>query len=418
MINRENKTQVTLAKTSRAQRHMLYAAVITILVVCTGYKSVLPVFRSHLMHYLDIGDDRFGLLFSLAALTGLVSVLFGGQLLDRWGPRRMIRICLTGLGGSMLVIAFGGPHFVSFAIALALAGVFLSTFHIAVSSYLGRLFPRNKRRILSLNLASVSTSGLLFPIVAEGLLQLASRSPTVTFGQVLHLPFMLVGGLLFAATFIYRRPLSTQGNNGYPFTAQRQSWQWRDCLLTRKAFFLAMLISMHGLADSVLHMWMPRFLESKSFEVAPVPPGLVLSGYALAYLLSRSLFATIPDHCGRRLFLVLPGLAGGAILIAAILSRQYAVTAVGYILAAFCWSCEYPALVSTLMHHCGKRFGAAMAVAGLLHAGVMFLAMNAMGLAVYHLGDQQMWKLMLVPALLFPLIGIGAIIWIRHYDHK
>ncbi len=402
---------------NRTRRHMLYAVVITILAICTGYRSVLPVFRSHLMHYLDIGDDRFGLLFSLASATGLVSVLFGGQLVDRWGPRRMIRTCLTGIGCSMLIIAFGGPHFASLAIALALTGVFLPTFYIAVSSYLGRLFPRNKRRILSLNLASVSTSGLLFPLVAEGLLLLATKSPSVTFGQVLHLPFMLVGGLLLAGTFIYRKPQINQGNNGSIPSPARCSWQWRHFLLEPKALFLATLIFMHGAADSILCIWMARFLESKSFAAQLFPPGLVISGFSLAYLLSRGILGAIPDHFGRRLFIILPGLIGGGILIIAILSRNYLVTASGYILAGFFWSSEYPALVSTLMHHCGKRFGAAMAVAGVLNAGAMFLAMNAMGTAVERLGDQQMWKLMLIPAFVFPLIGIGAMLWVRIYDH-
>jgi hypothetical protein len=47
----------------------------------------------------------------------------------------------------------------------------------------------------------------------------------------------------------------------------------------------------------------------------------------------------------------------------------------------------------------------------------MFLAMNAMGTAIERLGDQQMWKLMLIPASVFPLIGIGAMLWVRIYDH-
>jgi hypothetical protein len=104
--------------------------------------------------------------------------------------------------------------------------------------------------------------------------------------------------------------------------------------LPAEALFLAALMSMHGAADSILHVWMARFLESDSFPAELLAPGLVLSGRALAYLRARGALAAIPDRIGRRAFFIFPGLIGGGVLIAGILSRSHLLTAGGYVLGA------------------------------------------------------------------------------------
>jgi len=400
----------------RTRRRLSYAAVITVVTVVASYRGVLPVFRSHLMEYLGIGDSRFGLLFSIGSLTGLGGVLFGGHLIDRWGPRRVIRICLVGMGCAMVLVALGGPHFLSFAVSAGVSGVFAAPLFVAVSAYLAKLFPRHQRRVISLNLALSSLGGMMFPILAEGLLYLSRRLQFVTFAQVLHLPFALTGTLLLCASFIYRRkPLPAAAP---PSAASSRRWQWRDLLLPPRAFMLACLISLHGTADTTLHMWMPRFLESRSFTSQLIAPGVVLSGFALAYLLARAALAALPDRIGRRAFLVLPGLAGGSILIAGILSRRYTLAAAGYVLGAFCWSVEYPTMVSMLIRNDKKRFGASMAVSGLLGGLMRFASMNLMGILIQRIGDQHMWKVMLIPAAGFPLVGIGGLAWLALFDRQ
>jgi hypothetical protein len=107
---------------------------------------------------------------------------------------------------------------------------------------------------------------------------------------------------------------------------------------------------------------------------------------------------------------------GGTILIAGILSRNYLLTAGGYVLGAFCWSVEYPSLVSTLMRNDRKRFGAAMAASGLLTGLSMFVSMNVMGLIIQRIGSDRMWKVMLVPPVGFLLVGIGGFAWLMLFD--
>ncbi|MCF7854829.1 MAG: MFS transporter [Candidatus Pacebacteria bacterium] len=418
---RNNKSEDTAgpplsSARTRFRRHLFYALVITVLVVIAGYHQVLPVFRSHFKNYLQIGDARFGFLFSISALPSLISILLGGQLIDRWGPRRMIRIGLTGLGTSMFVVAFAGQRFWPFAVAAGIAGVFSGPLFIAVSAYLGKLFPNNQRQVLSLNLASTSAGGMMFPLVAEGFLTLARRSETIAFRHILHLPFFIVGSIVLVSSLIYRKRAHAGLSAGdAPASSDNRSWHWRDLLLPRHSFFLAALIAVHGISDSTIHVWMARFLESRSFHAALIAPGLVMSAHSLAYLLARGVLAALPDRVGRRMFMIVPGLLGGGILIGGILSRDYLLTACGYIVASFCWSCEYPAMVSTLLRTDRRRFGAGMAVAGVISSMIRFLLLIGMGILIERLGEQMMWLVMLVPACGFPLIGVGGWVWQRWY---
>ena len=109
--------------------------------------------------------------------------------------------------------------------------------------------------------------------------------------------------------------------------------------------------------------------------------------------------------------MIVPGLAGGGALIAGILTRSYLFTALGYVLGAFLWSAEFPVMLSMLAHETEDRFGAAMAMQQMVVALLAFIGLNAMGLLVARVGGAGMWKAMLVPAGVFPCIGLGAAIW-------
>ncbi len=400
---------------NRTRRHVLYAAIITLIAVIAGYKGVLPVFRSHLMRYLEIGDDRFGLLFSIGSVTGMCSVLFGGHLIDRWGPRRVIRLCLTGVGCAMLLVGLGGARFPVFMVAVGISGAFSAPLFIAINAYLGKLFPQHQRRVISLNLASTSVGGLMFPIVAETLLYVSGRYDSVTFAQVLHYPFLLVGSLLLCGSFVYR----ARGNwkkVAVHRTGQKRHRSWKNLLLPPRSLLLVVLIVLHGTADSTLYMWMPRFLESGSFAVELFAPGLVLSGYAFSYVFARAVLGVLPDRVGSRSLLVLPGLIGGSFVILGILSSSFLLTAGGYVLGALCWSFEYPAIVSTLMRFEKRRFGKAMALSGMLSGLFLFLSMNTVGILTRRLGEAQMGMVMLLPASLFIVVGIGGGMWIILFE--
>ena len=393
------------ARHSPAHRLRCAAVMLALVLLCRS-TAMLPVFRDELQQYLGIGDGLFGLLFSVGMLTGLATILAGGALVDRWGPFAILRIGFAGVAAAMALIALAGGHWVGLAFALGVNGLFARPMGVAVSAYLVRLFPGNQRRALSLNLAAGSMTGLIFPSVAEGLLRLTKSSARFTFGLALRLPYAVAGVVILAAALFYRRPAGSCVAKG---SARR--WRLQDVLPRRQSLPLLLLMGLHGAADSMLHIWMARFLGSESFATRPIAPGFVLSAYAVAYLVSRVALAGVPERRGRWTLMIVPGLAGGGALIAGILTRSYLFTALGYVLGAFLWSAEFPVMLSMLAHETEDRFGAAMAMQQMVVALLAFIGLNAMGLLVARVGGAGMWKAMLVPAGVFPCIGLGAAIW-------
>jgi MFS family permease len=189
-------------------------------------------------------------------------------------------------------------------------------------------------------------------------------------------------------------------------------------VLERRFWPVIALMVLHGTVDSILHLWMARFLGSGAFAARPIGPGYVISGYAVAYVVSRTVLGMIPEDFGRRVFMVIPGLLGGGVMILGILSHNYLLTAGGYVLGAFLWSAEYPAMLSLLAHEQPDRFGAVLSLHQLLCAGAVFLGLNGMGYLVSGLGEASMWKAMLIPACGFPIVGLGAGVWLLLYGNN
>ena len=397
----------------RLRRHIGYAVAITIISVLASYPSILPFFRDVLQRYLRIGDREFGLLFSIGSIGGVVTVLLGGPLVDRWGPRRMLSICLLGTGAVMLLIGAAGAHWVVLAVALGLNSIVAGPLNIAMSAYLARLFPRHRRRVLSLNLAAQSAGGFMIAVLSEGWLGLTRAVPAVRFAYVLHVPFAVLGAVLVMVSRCWRPSRARR-----PVPHATPLFHWRTMAIPAPLLLLGVLLALHGAVDTTIYTWMPRFLASDSFGSHPIPPGFVLSGFSVAYLVSRVLLAMLPETRGRRTLMILPGLLGGSVLIAGILSRQFWFTAGGYVLAAFLWSAEYPAMLSMVARRGAKSFGAVMAVAGVLSAILTFGLLNLAGWTAEHLGEARMWQAMLVPACGFPLVGLGGALWVALYGRE
>ena len=190
-------------------------------------------------------------------------------------------------------------------------------------------------------------------------------------------------------------------------------------LLARpREFLLVCLMALHGTADVSLHIWMPRFLESGSFPAQGILPGFVMSGYALSYVLSRLTMFSIPERFGRRVFLSVPGIAGGACMAAGILSRNYLLTAAGYVLGGFFWSLEYPAMMGVLIEKSKRKFGTNMAFSFLIGGISTFIMINLIGVLSRRTGEEMMWRIMLIPAIGFILAGIGGALWLRLFEPR
>lgn len=404
-------SELSPARTPRRRRHFGYVATISPLAVATQYRGVLPVFRDSLREYLGISVGQFGLLFSLGPLLGVFAVLFGGTLVDRLGAARVIRYSLRGAALSFFLAAFAGRSFWAFMASACLGSLAAGPLNAAMQVYVSRLFPRDRRRALSLLLALLSGGGIAIPLIAEALL---NWGKAVGFGPVLHVPFLAAGLALAAGSFLYRPSKAERARR----PAGNVRAAWRQFLLPLPLAWLVALGALHGVADSTLHVWMPKFLSGESFPEHPVPPGVVLSAYSLAYLVARGMLALLPAGFGKRALLAAPGLAGGGLLIAGILSRNFWLTAGGYVLGAFVWSNGYPAILSAIAEHSGRQFGTAIACKGVLGAVCGAASIATVGWLTEALGDPNMWVAMLLPASGFVALGLGAFAWVAWFGRK
>ena len=369
--------------------------------------GMLPVFRDSLQSYLGIGDARFGLLFSLAAFAGVASVVAGGVMVDRRGPVAVMRLGFAGVALSFLVIGLAGGNWWLMAVAMVLNGLCVRPLGVAVNALLVRLFPSHKRRVLSLNFVAGSSGDFLFPAFAEGLLFLAHTVRSVTFGLVLRVPFAVFSVVLFLGSLLYPKDSGLQDGGD-----QRQRPLRQSMVLPRRALGLIFLATMHGTADTMLFVWLPRFLGSDFFQVRPIAPGLFMSGFAVSYLVGRSALALLPEGRWRHALMVLPGILGGGVMIAGILSRDYVLTGFGYVLGGLLWSVEFPVFLGRLAEEAGDRFGSAMALQQMLTAGASGIGLALTGWAISRAGEQAMWQVLLVPACIFPCIGLCAAGWL------
>ena len=392
----------------RRRRHYRYALAVSLLFVLTQYVNVLPIFRDRLQSYLAVSGGHMALIFGIGPLAGALAVLAAGPMLNRVGPVRMIRLALLGQAAGMILVAACGGRWLPVLLGAAVCGLFAGPLAIAMSAYLTGLFPRDRRKILSLGLAVVGIGGITVPLAAELLLKLSAGAAGPSFGLALRGPFLALGTVLALASLGYRSRRAAAGRRVGP----SRPWTGRQFLLPLPALWLVGLMALHGGADNAIYTWMPRFLDSGGFASHPLVPGLVLAAMALAYLVSRSLLAFVPEAWGRRALLVLPGLLGGGAFLAGVLSRSFWLTAGGYVLGAFLWSAEYPTMLGTLAG-CGKRhFGPALALAqvltGLLTSALVFGAGRSIG----WLGDGNSWPVMAVLAGGFLLVGSGGGLWL------
>jgi len=393
-----------------SQRRIRWAAGTILLGSLGSYLVVLPVFRGTLQEYYGVETEGFGLLLSIGMIPGALAALAAGAMIQRRGARSVLRVSLLGLGGGMLLAAVAARWTVML-VAVAAMACFAGPLHIAVQSYLANLFPRRRRRVLSMHLVAASAVGALYPLWAEWLLSLQASHPSIRFAHVLHVPFAalavvsVLGGLLYVRRKSLARPP--------PAAAPASRWHWAR--LSRAGAGLVVLMVLHGTCDTAIYFWMPKVLDGESFSRHLLRPGVVVACYLLAYALSRALLAMLPERTGRRAMLVVPGLLGGGLFLAGILSRTQALTGIAWVLGAFVWSVEYPAMMAWLAEKEGRRFGAGMAMCSVGAGVATFAMMNVMGWMGGAIGEERLWTILLIPAAGYPLVGIGGAIWVWRF---
>jgi MFS family permease len=388
----------------------LFAGVTILLWSLPRMRGMLGVFRADMQDYFGISLSQFGLLLSIGSLPGVVGSLLGGRAVDRIGPRAVMRVCLIGTAAGMILVSLA-EHWGFMIFSLCVLALFGPTLSIATHAYLVRLFPNRRRRVLAISMVVVSVMGGCFSLLAEGLLQLHRHSEAVGFGAVLHAPFAIVAVLLLLGSLVYTRRGATTGTDVPDVGLDPASGNH----LAPGSILLVALLVTHTTFDVSAHIWMPRVLESKSFQEVLFKPGYVMFGFSGAYVVSRSLLSLLPEHRGRWVMMIAPSFLGAAALTAGLLSRSQGVLSVCYVLAGFLWSVEYPVILAILAERSPRRFGSAMAVQWVGMGLGIFAVTNLMGLLGQHLGEANLWKILFVPACGLPLVGLGGAVWVWRF---
>ena len=403
--------------------HIRYALLTIPLVALTSVTAILPVYRDRLQAHFTITNTEFGVLLTLGLITSTVGALIGGALVDRRGPRAVLRICLIGNAAGLALAACPGRWTLMLA-AMCVACMFYGPLTIAVQSYLVALFPHNRRRVLTLNLTLMSIGGVVFPLLAESLLELEKETSAVSFRQILHGPFAVTAAvLLLGALLLYRRghspvqaplPHEPVGRGPRRGPQSRCTGFGDPARPSASAVLLVSLMVIHGAADMASYNWMPKVLGGASFDRVILPPGVVLAGFSLAYVVSRGLMSALPEHFGIRTMLIAPGILGGGFFAAGLLSRDQFWASAGYLMGAFCWSVEYPAMLACLAAE-RERFGSTLAVGSAFTNLVSFGVAVLMGYIGDRLAPESFWLIELIPAAMFPLVSLGAAIYVWRF---
>jgi MFS family permease len=184
---------------SRYRWVLLILGMLTNTLVAAAPGMCLPVLFAEISADLDLTLVQVGVVWGIGALPGIVTVLLGGAIGDRIGPRRvLIAACaLVGLAGALRGMATG---FVSLAAAIFLFGAFSPFVSMNTLKTCGTWFPRRQ-----LGLASgVLSMGMALGFLLSSLLSATVLSPALGgWRNVLYLYGAV--SFLFAIPWIFTR---------------------------------------------------------------------------------------------------------------------------------------------------------------------------------------------------------------------
>ena len=367
----------------RISRRTRYIALLFLLVfLCSYGGGALPVLSKRLPEHFGLTEAGLGLLMACAFAGALMSLLVAGPLSDRWGARRVLRLALAGVGVGFLVCG-AGVWLPIFVVGLMITGFSVSAIAVAMPAYIVRLFPRYKRRSLSLSFMISTMTGMLFPVIVDRLMSAAAGR----FALVLHLPFGVLGIWIIAGQFLFARAPSDAVEaalarpGATPFSPALFLAELRAgarAVAVPPLLLILFLLSLHGLCDTAFYVWLARYMKIR-FTETPIRAGDVLAMYSGAYLVARLALAALPEGFGQRAFLVFPGILGGSLLFLSVWSDNALFLCVGYPLAALLWSVEYPALLSLAADRVPRFFSTFLAASALGSTVGSMVLMGAIG---------------------------------------
>jgi len=256
--------------------------------------------------------------------------------------------------------------------------------------------------MVSISLAATSVPAIVFPPVVQQVLSGPVASGRISLAAALHTPLAGIGAILVFGAVVLGAMMNRDGGGPPPEEAVRTPWR---AFVTPLAAVIVLLAGLHGGADTALYSWLPKLMTSR-FSHLPVAPGAVLAAYSLAYLVARTLQATLPEGLGQRAFLTLAGPLGGITLLAAMWFGGPLALGLLYPLAGLIWCLEYPALLAEIGAASPRQFSSVLAAAQLASCLVAAGQLNLVGWLADLTGDL---RVALLPAVCsFVAFGVIA----------
>lgn len=389
----------------RVQRQLM--GLLVVWAFLRGYQGcTFPVLARAAPGYMGFSSAGLGLLLACVSAGTFIGVSAVHFLLRQVPAGRALLGALVGTAACYLFLGLA-PGAVLFGIGLVALGVFLGVVAITTPAFLVEAFPEARRRVLSLGIMAESLSGLVFPPLADALLWAIGPAATPRrFALAFRTPYVAVGALLVPVAARLRALSGAVPQQRSPADAVRL----RGLLASPIAWLLVVMAVVHGSSDGTIYAWLPT-VYAEGHKVMPLPPGTLLVGQSLAYIVGRLLLAALPEGFGRHLLLVLPGLLGGTTLLVCLgLDSPWALL-VGYPLAAFLWCAEYPVLVAELAARFPGQFRSLLVAIFIAMPALAAGETWAVGQIRAHTGLGS-WSL--APAVAgFPLFGLlGVAFWL------
>lgn len=299
--------------------------------------TMTPVFGSWIEQHFETSKKLLGLLFSIGSAGGAVAGLLGGWLSDRLGMRRVLAagLCVAALGFGLCGLL---RHLSTFAGGLSIAGFGVAAFLVCAAAYLCASYPENRRRMMGALQLAAAVGYCAAPLAVDRLLHLVSGDPSR--GHLyFHTPFVVAAAFLaLAAALVWLRmpepAPAAQTQALSPTGAEAVPWASMGLIV--------LLAALHS-GEGMMSLWFVRYCDER-FAPVSFPPARGLAAYGAAFILGRGMLTVFGERHGNYRWLVVPGLAGGGLFVAAALaSGQMAATA-AFVGAGVFISIEYPAL--------------------------------------------------------------------------
>jgi MFS family permease len=329
--------------------------------------------------YVVLLEREFG--WSRAAIAGAFAVMrveegllgpIEGWLLDRFGPRAVMRVgTLLFAGGLFLFARVDSLLDVYIAFTVIAVGVSLAGF-LAITTAVVNWFERKRSLAMGIALLGGAAGGLVLPVVVRALETWGWRA-VANFSALL----VLILGLALVQV-IRRRPqdygLLPDGRSpddvGSALNAedpdeQPTEFSAREAMRTRAFWLISLAHAASVLVVSVVTVHLAPHAVAQGFTLSQA--ALVVTIQTFANLASRPLGGWVSDRVGSRQVILLAMLGHALALLFLAYAQSFWMLAAFAVLNGLAWGARVPVIVSMRAEYFGARsFGTIMGLSSML----------------------------------------------------